>query len=82
MSIGSYSCVDSKLALTEKVLKMVEHPDSHGILHVHSLHACEVASCFSYTLTDSHDAVVKESPGVAVGGKRITETCGRKETCH
>ena len=77
VSVGGHSCVDSKLTLAEKVLEVVEQPDSHWILHVNALHAGEVASSFGYTLTDSHDAVVKESPGVAIGSIWITETWGR-----
>ena len=84
MSVGGHCCIDSKLTLAEEVLKMVEQPDSHWILHVNALHAGEVASSFGYTLADTHDAVVKESPGVAIGSIWITETWGRgrKESCH
>ncbi len=35
---------DSQLSLGKEVLKMVEHPHSEGVFHVHSLHAGEVAS--------------------------------------
>ena len=78
VSVGSHSCVDGKLALAEKVLKVVEQPDSHRILHVNALHTGEVASSFCYTLTDTHYTVVKESPGVAIGSIWITETWGRE----
>ncbi len=74
VSVGSYSCIDGKLALAEKIFEVVEHPDSHWVLHVDTLHAGEIASRLSHTLTDSHDAVVKESPGVAIGSVWITET--------
>lgn len=77
MSIGSNSCVDSKLTLAEKVLEVVEKPDSHWVLHVYTLHASEIASRLGHTLTDSHDAIVEESPGVAIGSIWITETWRR-----
>lgn len=44
MSIGGHGCVNSKLALAEKVFEVVEQPDSHWILHVNALHTSEVAS--------------------------------------
>ena len=75
VSIGGHSCIDSKLALTKEVLEVVQHPDSHRVLHVDALHAGEIASSFSHTLTNSHNAVVKESPGVAIGSIWIIETC-------
>lgn len=74
VSIGGHSCVNGKLALAEKVFKVVEKPDSHWILHINALHTGEIASRLSHTFTDSHDAVVKEGPGVAIGSIWITET--------
>ena len=79
VSVGSHGSVDSKLALAEKVFKVVEHPDSHRVLHVDTLHTGEIASSLSHTLTDSHDAVVKESPGVAIGSVGVTEAWGERK---
>ena len=79
VSVGSHSSVDSKLALAKEVFEVVEHPDSHWVLHVNTLHTGEIASSLSHTLTDSHDAVVKESPGVAIGSVGITEAWGERK---
>ena len=79
MSIGSYCSIHSELSLAEEVLEVVEQTDSHGVLHVYTFHTGQVASSFSNTLTDSHDAVVKKCPGVSICCVRITETCGHEK---
>ena len=74
VGIGSHSSVDGKFTLAEEVFKVVEQANAHRVLHVKAFNAGQVASTFSHTLTDAHDAVVKESSGVAVCSKGITET--------
>lgn len=58
---------------------MVEKSDTHRVLHVNTFNTGQVASRLCNTLTDAHNAVVKESSGVAIGRIGITETCGRVE---
>lgn len=79
LSIGSNGSIDSKLSLSKEVLEMVEQSNVDSIFHVHTLDSSHVASYFSRCLTEAHDTVVKESPGIAIGRIGVIETCTKNK---
>lgn len=78
LSISSNGSIDSKLSLSQEILKMIEKSNVDSIFHVNTFHTGHVSSYFRRCLTEAHDTVVKESPGVAVSRVGVIETCKKK----
>ena len=74
LSAGGHGCVNGELTLSEEVLEVAEHSQTEWVFHFEAFYVCHVAGYFGSTFTESHYAVVEESPGVVIGREGISKS--------
>ena len=76
---SSYGSIDGQLPLGKVVLQVVHNTKAKGVLGVHALHTDHIACCLCHCFPEAHEAVVEESPSVAVGCVGISCVQQREE---
>jgi hypothetical protein len=76
LSISSNGCIDSKLSLDYKVLKVSHDAATQRVLSIDPLNAAEIAAHFSCTLPETHVAVVEKRTRVPVSRVWVGESAG------